>query len=418
MITEVTTIERDRDLISGSTKTRALFSTFEWLIKMNHINIIGRVSKGPSHKYIKAKYSNCNEKIEHKKLVHLGSYNYSGLNGNSAVLENAMAALNEYGVTTSGVRLLNGTTELHIALEKKLATFLGFEDVVTYSSGFSANISTLSALCSDKDVVYSDELNHQSINDGLKLSGAQTIKFPHKDYETLRGMLKGSSKVQRKFIITDGIFSMDGDVADLKKIVNLANEYNTFVIVDDAHATASYGPNGRGTPAHFRLESEIDVLTGSLSKGLPGIGGFAAGSKKTIDLLRYGSNGYIFSASLPPATLGGLIAAIDILEKHPEIQEQLHRNETLLRDGIRTLGLDVMHSESAVIPILLPNRDITFKFAKELHEEGVYANPVIFPAVSKRLPRIRLNASAVHEIMEIEYALDAIKNVAKKLQLI
>lgn len=324
----------------------------------------------------------------------------------------------EYGLSTSEVRLLNGTTELHIEFEKRLANFLGFEDVVTYSSGYAANLSVLSALCSDKDLVFSDELNHQSIVDGLKLSGTNIIKFPHRNYNALRGILEGTSRLQRKFIITDGIFSMDGDVADLDKIVALANEFDCFVIVDDAHATAAFGPNGRGTPAHYKLQNEIDVLTGSLSKGLPGIGGFAAGSKQTTNLFRFGSNGYIFSASLPAPILAGLITAIDILENEPEIQNKLHCNEKYLRNGIRAIGLDVMHSESPIIPVAMPDRDITFRFAKLLHEQGVYANPVCFPAVSRHCPRLRLNASAALSQEDMDTALDAIKKIAGQLGLI
>lgn len=409
-------IEKNRDLICGSTRTRALFTTFEWLTETQHIDVTSRISRNTPTRSVEATLSTSSH--NYSSLIHLGSYNYSGLNGHPDIIKSAEKALKRYGITTSGVRILNGTTDLHIELENRLASFLGFEDVVTYSSGFSANISVLAALCSDKDIVFSDSLNHQSIVDGLKLSGTNVIKFPHKSYETLEGALKGTSQIQRKFIVTDGIFSMDGDVASLPQIIDLANKYNAFVIVDDAHATASFGPNGKGTPAYYGVEKKIDVLTGSLSKGLPGVGGFAATDKKTANLLRYGSNGYLYSASIPAPIVAGLITAIDILEKNPEIQDKLHKNEKLLREGICNIGLNVMHSESPVIPILLPNRDITFTFAKKLHEQKVYVNAICFPAVSRHYPRLRLNASAALTEQDIEFALDAIKKVASELNLI
>jgi glycine C-acetyltransferase len=406
---------RNRDMVAGSTKTRALNSLYEWLEQTNHLELTGRVSKGtPNHSVI-AKYSADNS--PYKKLIHLGSYNYSGLNGHPDIINEATKVLAKYGTTTSGVRLLNGTTDLHIEFEKRLAQFLGFEDALTYSSGYAANISTLSALCSDKDIVFCDHLNHQSLIDGLKLSEAKIIKFPHRNYEALAHALKDFSKIQRKFIITDGIFSMDGDIANLKILVELANEYNSFLIVDDAHATAALGPNGRGTPAYFNLGNDIDLLTGSLSKGLPGIGGFAAGKKRTIDMLRYGSNGYIFSASIPAPILAGLIVSLDILEKNPEIQSRLHNNERQLREGIKQIGLNVMHSETPIIPILLPNRDTTFLFARKLHELGVYANAICFPAVSRHHPRLRLNASAALSQEDINKTLWIIEKVAKELNL-
>lgn len=413
---EVINTYRSRDLLCGSTKSRALFAFYEWLSETKHIAVTGRISRNTPSRNVEASYSTAS--TNYNSLIHLGSYNYSGLNGHPQIIEAAINAVKTHGITTSGVRLLNGTTNLHIEFENRLANFLGFDDVVTYSSGFSANISVLGAVCSDKDVVFSDSLNHQSIIDGLKLSQTNIIKFPHKDYEALKCALEGVSYVQRKFIITDGIFSMDGDVANLPEIIRLAEQYNAFVIVDDAHATASFGPNGRGTPAHFGLEKKIDILTGSLSKGLPGIGGFAACSKQTANLLRYGSNGYIFSASIPAPIIAGLLVAIEILEAHPEIQDKLHENEYMLRNGIRDIGLNVMHSESPVIPILLPNREITFTFAKKLHENGVYANAICFPAVSRKQPRLRLNASAALTEEDITCSLKAIKNIADELNLI
>jgi glycine C-acetyltransferase len=355
---------------------------------------------------------------EYASLLHLGTYNYSGLNGHPRVIEAAAAALYRYGTTTSGVRLLNGTSDLHLLLERKLASYLGVEDAVTFSSGFAANIAVLSCLCSESDVVFSDELNHQSIADGLKLSGAKVVKYLHQNMDSLRAMLSGTTRLQRKFIVTDGIFSMDGDVALLDEIFDLAEEFNALVIVDEAHATAAYGACGRGVVSHMGHAGRIDVITGSLSKGLPGIGGFAAGQKKTMDLLRVGSNPYIFSASIPPSVAAGLIAAIEILEAEPEIQDTLHHNENYLRDGLKAMGLNTMSSASPIIPVLMPSRDTTFRFATLLHEDGIYVNAVCFPAVSRKWPRLRINASASLEPDDLDRALEGFGRVARKLQLI
>jgi len=410
---------RNRDMVSGSTKTKALNALYEWLFNTSHLPMFNRVFQGVPSQYVNAAFAKDGTiDGEYKHVIHLGSYNYSGLNGDTRIIDAARDALNKYGLTTSGVRLLNGTSDLHLLFEKKLAKFLGTEDVATYSSGYAANISVLNALCSERDIVLSDELNHQSIVDGLTLSKTKVMKYPHRDMDGLASLLKSLSSVQRKFIVTDGIFSMDGDLAKLDIIVDLAKKYNSFIIVDEAHATAACGPSGRGVSAFYNVVGEIDVITGSLSKGLPGIGGFAAGKKQTIDFLRYGSNGYIFSASLPPAIPAGLMKALEILGNEPEIQEKLHNNEHALRDGIKNIGLNIMHSESPVIPILLPSRDITFKLAKHLFDNGIFVNPICFPAVSRRLPRLRLNASASLSKDNIEQALHCIKDAAKSLSLI
>lgn len=414
---------RNRDLVKGSIKARAMFAAlYEWLAETNHLPTYNRVFRGIPSTNVDTMYAKdldfTTNSNKYSNMVHLGSYNYSGLNGDQRIINAAMQALKEYGVTTSGVRLLNGTSDLHIKFEKKLAGFLGTEDAVTYSSGYVVNLSVLSALCSENDIVLSDELNHQSIVDGLKLSRAKVIKFPHRDVDNLRAVLKSIPRVQRKFIVTDGIFSMDGDIAPLDKMVEIAKETNAFIIVDEAHATAAYGPLGRGTPAHFNVVEEIDVITGSLSKGLPGVGGFAAGKKHSMDFLRYCSNGYIFSASLPPAIPAGLSKALDILATEPEIQDKLHANELLLREGIKSMGLNVMHSESPIIPILLPSRDIAFKYARLLYENNIYVNAVSFPAVSRKLSRLRLNASAALSKEDIDKSLVAVHKVGQELGLI
>jgi glycine C-acetyltransferase len=411
---------KNKDLAAGSPRLQEVQKQLKFYVDNHHSDVIGRVFHAMPGRQTRVSFS---PRDEHERLdatkaqevLHFGSYNYSGLNGHPRVVAAAAEALRQYGTTVSGVRLLNGTSELHLELERLLADFLGFEDCITYSSGYAANLSVLSALCGPEDIILSDMLNHQSINDGLKLSGAEIRTFRHRSAKSIESILSKLPQEQRKFIVTDGVFSMDGDVADLPGLVELAEVYNAFVIVDDAHGTAAIGPNGRGTISSFAMEGRVDVLTGSLSKGLPGIGGFAAASKATVDLLRFGSHGYIFSASLPPPVVAGLIEAVRILKEQPEIQERLHKNENYLRDGIRRMGLDCMNSESPIIPVLMPTYEKTFELTRALHLEGLYVNPVGPPAVSKNRTRLRVNVSANLEQADLDRFLDALERNSRRL---
>jgi len=409
-----------RDLAVSSPLLQEVREQINYATDSRHFDVIGRVFHGVPGRSIQV--SSGMMRADERpgvgrgtEVLHFGSYNYAGLNGHPRVIAAAERALQRYGTTVSGVRLLNGTCDLHLQLERRLAAFLGVEDCITYSSGYVANLSVLGALCGPDDVVLSDMLNHQSIIDGLKLSGAQIKVFRHKNAKGVESLLAKLPWHQRKFIVTDGVFSMDGDVADLAALVEIAERHNAFLIVDDAHATAAIGPNGRGTPSLFGVQDRVDVLTGSLSKGLPGIGGFAAGPKSTIDLLRFGSHGYIFSASLPPPIVAGLIEGIDILERQPEIQDRLHDNERYLRAGITRLGLNCMNSESPVIPILMPSFDMTFEMTRQLQREGIYVNAVGYPAVSKRKTRLRLNVSANLAQADLDHLLGALERTSRRV---
>jgi len=404
------------NIFESSTRVRALNKLNEWLAQSGNKRVWSRVCSGMPGRTVTARLSHGD--YPDLSQIHLGSYNYSGLNDRDEVVDAAREALNNYGATTSGVRILNGTTDLHLELEEALSRFTRFDACVTYSSAYVANLAVISTLASETDVIYSDELNHASIVDGIRLSRAKQVKYSHKDMAQLEGLLHSAPLAERKFIVTDGVFSMDGDFAPLPKIVELAKKYRAFVIVDDAHGTASCGPEGRGALAHFGLEREIDILIGSLSKGLPGIGGFACASEEICELLRYGSNGYIFSASIPPSVVGGLVKAIAILESEPEIQNRLHRNEQKIRDGLRVFGFDVMHSETPIIPIAMPDRAMAFNFAREMHERGVFVNPICYPAVAMNRARIRVNASASLTENDIAKALNIFSEVGKNLGLI
>ncbi|MBS0359311.1 MAG: aminotransferase class I/II-fold pyridoxal phosphate-dependent enzyme [Proteobacteria bacterium] len=389
--------------------------------KMNEeYRILGRVYRGVPGTTFFARFADPAETESYKKLVHLGSYNYSGLNNDIRIIQVATDAIQKYGVTSSGVRLLNGTSDVHLDFEKALAAFLGVEEAVTYSSGYLTNISALGCLCYPEDLVFSDRLNHQSIVDGLALSQSTVIKYNHNDMVDLEKKLSShvGGKNAKKFIVTDSIFSMDGDIADLKSIVSLAKKYGCYVIVDEAHATAAYGPNGRGVVAALGLIEDVDLILSSLSKGLPGIGGFAAGKKSIISILRYSSHGYVFSASLPPSTLAGLTKALEILTSEPKIQDKLRANADYLRTNLIKLGFHLGNSETAIIPVLLTDIDTTCRFTKLLQEAGVYANPVTFPAVPIKLPRLRLNVSAALTQEELDFAINAFKEVGYKLGVI
>lgn len=412
-------VKRVRDVTSNSAHVQAAYEQLQFFVKNNFTDVLSRIFLTAPGRKSKVSFGVgdhiANSPGKSHDILHFGSYNYSGLNGHPRVVSAAEKALKEFGTTVSGVRLLNGTCNLHIELERRLAKFLGTEDCITFSSGYLANVSVISALCCEDDVIFSDMLNHRSIADGLKLSGAEIVTYRHNNYSNLESQLKKFPAEKRKFIITDGVFSMGGEIADLPRIIDLAEEYNAFVLIDDAHATAAIGPLGRGTAAHFGLEDKVDVVLGSLSKGLPGVGGFAAGPKKTIDALRFGSNGYVFSASIPPAIVAGLIEAIDLLVESPDIQDSLHKNEKYLRDGIHALGLDTMGSESPIIPIAMPSFEKTLEMSRLLQHEGIYINPVGYPAVSKNRCRLRINVSANMTKQDLDTCLDAIDRCTKQL---
>lgn len=418
--------ERRRDIAQGFAEAEAVQLQHRALVESQGITLLGRVFHGSDA--LSPQVALAPADVQHdpalapQPMIHLGSSDYAGLNRHPRVVSAAMQALRSFGNGSTGGRLLNGTTELHVALERRLARFVGMEDALTYNSGYCANLATLSTLCSPDDVVLTDILNHKSIVDGLRLGRAKAITYLHgcilgPSSRSAQGILQGLSWAQRKFIVTDGIFSVDGDVARLEEIVQLAREHNAYVIVDEAHAIGAFGPNGHGSVAAAGLTPEVDVITGVLSKGLPGVGGFVAGSKRTIDLLRYGSNAYIFSTSLPPSVVAGLIEAIDILEHDSSLQERLHRNAEQLRRGLVSLGLDILGSESAVIPVLMPDAVTAMRFTRLLHEGGVYVNVALHPAVSALRPRLRINVNAGLAPEDIELALAQFRRCAQLLGL-
>ena len=406
------------DMIKSHNELKLVIERYNHFVNNGNIDIISRVFHSMPTKNTTVSYNPCRIGSKKLKVIHLGSYNYSGLNGNKKIIDSAIKAIKKYGTTSSGVRLLNGTMALHLEMEKRLASFLGVQEVITFSSGLVANFAVLGTLCRKGDIVLSDILNHQSINDGLKLSSAVVHRYQHVSVKSIESILKKYSLEQRKFIVTDGVFSMDGNIAPLKEIVELAKKYNAFVIVDDAHGTGHVGPNGRGVCALFELTNSIDIITGSLSKGLPGIGGFVATNHEIAKVIRAFSNPYIFSASLPPPILAAIISAIDELELNPNIVEKLKEKTLYFSKSLRDAGFDLLNSETSIIPIMIRDENKTYLLAKSLHEQGVYVNPVSYPAVSKSRSRIRINLSYDLSYEELNYAISVIITTSKSMGII
>lgn len=407
-----------RDIAYANEHLQSIVARYDHFIEEGQMDMIGRVFHGAPRKYADVSYSSAAHGRHARRVLHLGSYNYSGLNGHPEIMQASIEAIRRYGTTSSGVRLLNGTNDLHLGMERRLAEFLGVEEVISFSSGFSANLAALATLCRKGDVVLSDTLNHQSIVEGLKLSDAQVLPYRHASLKSLEHSLRQLPLAARKFIVTDGVFSMDGDIAPLAGIVEAARRYNAFVMVDDAHGTGHIGPNGRGSCAHFGVTAQVDVMTGSLSKGLPGVGGFIATRRETAKILRAAAAPYIYSASLPPAVLAAIISAIDILDASPQLTQQLQAKTRYFTQRLRGAGFNLLNSETSIVPLLTGDERRCYLLARMLHEKGVYVNPVGHPAVSKSRARIRMNLSADLSYEELDYSIRALIDAGQRLGLI
>jgi 8-amino-7-oxononanoate synthase len=342
------------------------------------------------------------------ELIMFASNNYLGLTTHPKVKEAAQKALEKYGVGAGSVRLLGGTFGLHEELEQKIAQFKGTEAAIAYSSGYVSNLATISTLLSKKtDIAVIDARIHASLVDGLRFAQIPFRVFDHNDMNDLNDKLSSSKDKGNLIIIVDGVYSMDGDVSNLREIHALAQRYEALVMVDDAHGTGVMGPHGRGTPEHFGLHGKIDIVMGTLSKGLGGIGGFAAGSRELIDFLKHTARGFVFSAALPPSTCAGLLAAIKVVEEEPSWLIRLHENANLMRKGLVELGYNIGESVSAVIPVIVGEDLTAYQLARALHSQGIYVSPVTFPAVRKGTARVRVSVMATHTPEDILKALKA-----------
>lgn len=354
-------------------------------------------------------------KINGQDVMMFGSNSYLGLTNHPKLKEAAIAAINKYGSGCAGSRFLNGTLDLHLELEEKLAKYVGKEGALVFSTGFQVNLGVLSSVTGRHDYIILDELDHACIIDGARLSFSKTLKYKHNDMESLEKVLSKLEEDRIKLIVVDGVFSMEGDIAKLDKIAELAKKYNASIMVDDAHGIGVLGEYGRGTSDHFGLTDQVELIMGTFSKSLASIGGFVAADNDTINYLKHHARSLIFSASIAPSNAASVMAAVDLIMQEPERIEKLWENTRFAMEGLKNIGLDTGHSETPVIPIYVRDDFKTFKMTRMLLDMGVFVNPVVSPAVHSSSSLIRFSLMATHTQAQIEEALSKIETVAKKL---
>lgn len=352
--------------------------------------------------------------ISGKKVLMFGSNAYLGLTNHPKVKEAAIEAVKKYGTGCAGSRFLNGTLDLHIQLEKRLAEFVGKEDAIVYSTGFQVNLGVVSCLTGREDYILWDELDHASIIEGHRLSFSTKLKYKHNDMESLEKQLQKCDPDKVKLIVTDGVFSMEGDVAKLPEIVALAKKYNASVMVDEAHGIGVFGRQGRGTCDHFGVSQDVDLIMGTFSKSFASIGGFIAADESIINYLRHHSRSYIFSASNTPAATAAANAALNIMMNEPERIQHLWDLTHYALEGFRQMGCEIGNTSTPIIPLFIRDNDLTFLIVKELFEAGIFVNPVVSPAVASEDTLIRFSLMATHTKEQLDYALETIHKVFKQ----
>ena len=353
--------------------------------------------------------------FDHRSVVNLSSNNYLGLTTHPKLRQAALDAVRTLGAGSGSVRTIAGTMEIHMELERRLAAFKQTEAVVVFQSGFAANAGTVAAVLTKDDVVVSDQLNHASIIDGSRLSRATIKVFPHKDVAAARRVLEELPQGQRKLLITDGVFSMDGDLGALPGLCALAEEFGCIMMVDDAHASGVFGRNGRGTIDHFGMHGRVDIQVGTLSKAIGALGGYVAGSRTLIEFLYHRARPFLFSTSHPPAVAAACIAAIDVLEQEPELIERLWENTRFFKAGLQQLGFNTGLSESPITPVIAGDGALAMKLSDRLFEEGVFAQGIAFPTVARDAARVRTIVTATHTREELQFALDTFARVGREL---
>ncbi len=355
--------------------------------------------------------------MQGRKVIMLGSNNYLGLTDHPLVVERACDAIRKYGTGCTGSRFLNGTLDIHLELEEKLASFLGKEACVTFSTGFQANLGVIGTLADRGSVVFIDRKNHASIIDGTRMGYARVVKFRHNDMGNLRHLLE-TNREHPGMIITDGVFSMEGDLADIPALADLAREFGVRLMVDDAHGVGAMGAHGRGTAEHLGCEDSVDILVGTFSKSFACIGGFGAGPAVVIDYIRHVARTNIFSASLPPPAVATVLAVLQILQEEPNLVQKSHEAAERSRVGLREMGFNVGNSEAPIVPVIIGDDLVCFRFWKELFEHGVFTNAVVSPAVDPGQAMLRTSYMATHTPEMIDRALEVFRTVGGKLRLI
>jgi glycine C-acetyltransferase len=357
-------------------------------------------------------------RVNGREMGMYASYSYLGLVGHPRINEAAKKAVDQYGTGTNGVRMLAGSLILHNELEETIAHFKHAEAAVTFSSGYVTNLTVISGLMGRGDYIFSDKLNHASIVDGCLMSGAEFRRFRHNDMEHLEGLLKNAPPDVAKMVVADAVFSMDGDIIDLPKIVALCKQYNAWLMIDEAHSVGVLGEKGTGIEEHFNMYGEIDIKMGTLSKTIPSVGGYVATKTEIVTYLRSWSRAYMFSAALPPAQAAAANEAFKVILDEPWRIERLNQNTKQFIGGLKGMGFDTMLTETAIVPILCGEDDTAFAMTREAHHNDVFVLPVVSPAVPEGFARLRATVTAAHDPSEIERAMDVIGEAGKKLGII
>ena len=356
--------------------------------------------------------------INGEQVLMFGSNSYLGLTTHPALKEASKSAIDKYGSGCAGSRFLNGTLDLHIELEEKLAKFVGKESALVFSTGFQVNLGVISSIPGRHDYIIMDDLDHACIIDGTRLSFAKSLKYRHNDMASLEKVLQKCKEDSIKLIAVDGVFSMEGDLANLPEIVKLAKKYKANIFVDDAHGIGVMGKLGAGTADHFGLTNDVDMIMGTFSKSLASIGGFVAADNDTINYLKHNARSLIFSASIAPANAASVIAAIDLIQQEPERIEKLWINTYYAMDRLNAAGFDIGHTVTPIIPIYIRDNAKTFMLTKMLLEQGIFVNPIVTQAVSNESSLIRYSLMATHSIDQIDESIDKITAIAKKLDIL
>ncbi len=361
---------------------------------------------------------NAKVRVRGRVMGMYASYSYLGLIGHPRINEAAKRAVDKFGTGTNGVRTLAGTLTIHNELEETIANFKHTESAVTFSSGYVTNLTTISSLMGRGDYVFSDKINHASIVDGCLMSGAEFRRFKHNDMEHLEGLLKNAPAESSKLVIADSVFSMDGDIIDLPKIVELSRKYNAWLMIDEAHSIGVLGKTGRGIEEHFGMKDAIDIKMGTLSKTIPSVGGYVAGKKELIDFMRHGSRAYIFSAALPPAQAAAANEAFKVILDEPERIERLNANTKQFIGGLKGMGFNTLLTETAIVPVLCGTDDKAFELTRRCQEQDIFVLPVVSPAVQEGMSRLRATVTAAHDPSDIEHAMEVIYQAGKAMGMV
>ncbi len=357
-------------------------------------------------------------RVDGREMIMVGSNNYLGLINHPQVMKAAQEAVLRYGVATCGSRFLNGTLDLHVELEERLAKFMKKEAALTFSTGFQTNQGIISTLIGRGDAIITDRMVHASIIDAARLSYGDIYKFKHNDMDDLDRIIASLKKGIGKLIVVDGVFSMEGDLANLPQIIKLAKKHSAKVMVDDAHGIGVMGKNGRGTSEHFGVEDDVDLIMGTFSKSFASLGGFVAGEKKIISYIKHFARSLIFSASITPASVATVLATLNIIESEPERREKLWAITKKMKSGFQAMGYNTGPTETPIIPVIIGSDELTFMLWKFLREDGIFTNPVIYPAVPKGQSLIRTSYSATHTDEELDTVLASFEKCGKRLGLV